>query len=373
MKCKKTRMTALVSAVMVAACCGMSWAQNNPNDIAPGTRKARESVTINPETVKTLNLLNERFAETAKLWQAKDLEAARGGYRDVLAMTNAPSHYRSYAHLRIAQSYAAERNTAAAKAEYEKTKTNTAYPPVHRYEAEETLNEMDRVAQGLPARDVMASRTKTPPVGKFAVEFFVAPTGNDVNPGTKEKPFASLEKARDAIRALKSKGALLGPVGVSLLPGEYPVKGTFELTSADSGTETAPILYRADKKGTAVLYGGVRLSGFSPVTDPAVLSRLPEEARGKVFQCDLKKLGIHDYGALTERGYGVPLRPQVELYCDGKLQTLARWPNSGFVNVEKIVDPGSVAEKKSSVFEYLDDRHARWTKASDGWLYGYWA
>ena len=373
MKRKKTRMTALVSAVMVAACCGISWAQNNPNDIAPGTHKAREAVTINPETVKTLSLLNERFAETAKLWQTKDLEGARGGYRDVLAMTNAPSHYRSYAHLRIAQSYAAERNTAAAKAEYEKIKTNTAYPPVHRYEAEEILNEMDRVAQGLPARDVMASRTKTPPVGKFAVEFFVAPTGNDVNPGTKEKPFASLEKARDAIRALKSKGALLGPVGVSLLPGEYPVKGTFELTSADSGTETAPIIYRADKKGTAVLYGGVRLSGFTLVSDPAVLSRLPEEARGKVFQCDLKKLGIHDYGELAETGYGCPLRPRLELYCDGKLQTLARWPNSGFVNVEKIVDPGSVAEKKSSVFEYLDDRPARWTKASDGWLYGYWA
>ena len=372
MKRKKARMTALVSAVMVAACCGMSWAQNNPNDIAPGTRKARESVTINPETVKTLNLLNERFAETAKLWQAKDLEGARGGYRDVLAITNAPSHYRSYAHLRIAQSYAAEKNTAAAKAEYEKIKTNTAYPPVHRYEAEEILNEMDRVAQGLPARDVMASRTKTPPVGKFAVEFFVAPTGNDVNPGTKEKPFASLEKARGAIRALKSKGALLGPVGVSLLPGEYPVKGTFELTSADSGTETAPIIYRADKKGTAVLYGGVRLSGFTTVTDPAVLKRLPEEAKGKVFQCDLKKLGIHDYSPLTERGYGVKAPAStLELFFNGTPQTLARWPNSGFVNGGKVLEAGSVKEGKPSVFEYLDDRHSRWTAAEDGWLFGY--
>jgi hypothetical protein len=43
------------------------------------------------------------------------------------------------------------------------------------------------------------------------------------------------------------------------------------------------------------------------------------------------------------------------------------------VNVGKIIEPGSVVEKKPSVFEYLDERHARWTKASDGWLYGYWA
>ena len=77
---------------------------------------------------------------------------------------------------------------------------------MHRYEAEEILKEMDRVAKGLPARDVMASRTKIPPVGKFAVEFFVAPAGNDANPGTRQQPFASLEKARDAIRALKAKG-----------------------------------------------------------------------------------------------------------------------------------------------------------------------
>ncbi|MCX5677112.1 MAG: hypothetical protein NTX87_19155, partial [Planctomycetota bacterium] len=295
------RMAVFVVALTVAVS-GEALGQNQvPTIVVPENSRTREAVKIDPDILKVLKSLNETFAETAKVWSAKNYAAVRTEYDKVLAMTDAPWHYKSYAHLRIAQSYVAEKNTAAAKAEYEKIKANEAYPEVHRYEAEECVKEMDRVAQGLPARDVSASRTKIPPVAAFAAEYFVAPTGNDANPGTKEKPFASMEKARDAIRALKAKGGLPGPACVRLMPGEYPVKGTFELTAADSGTAEAPIIYRADKKGAAVFYGGARLSGFTPVTDPAVLNRLPDEAKGKVFQCDLKKLGIHDYSPLTER------------------------------------------------------------------------
>ena len=287
-------------------------------------------------------------------------------------MPGAPPHFQSYAHLRVAQSYLAETNPAAAKTEYEKIMANPAYPEVHRYEAEECVKEIDRVAKGLPARDVTASRTKIPPITVFAVQYFVAPLGSDANPGTREKPFASLEKARDAIRALKAKGALPGPVCVRLLPGEYPVERTIELTAADSGTEAAPIVYRADKQGAAVLYGGRRLDGFIPVTDPVVLGRLPAEARGKVFQCDLKKAGITDYSPLAERGFGFTPPPStLEVFFNGTPLTLARWPNAGFVNGGKIVQPGSKPANKPSVFEYLDDRHARWANAEDAWLFGY--
>ena len=41
------------------------------------------------------------------------------------------------------------------------------------------------------------------PAWLHAAEFHVAPTGNDANPGTMEKPFATLERARDAARKLK--------------------------------------------------------------------------------------------------------------------------------------------------------------------------
>ena len=39
----------------------------------------------------------------------------------------------------------------------------------------------------------------------LAAEFHVAPTGNDANPGTKAKPFATLERARETVRALQTR------------------------------------------------------------------------------------------------------------------------------------------------------------------------
>ncbi|MCX6376897.1 MAG: hypothetical protein NTU88_12850, partial [Armatimonadetes bacterium] len=74
------------------------------------------------------------------------------------------------------------------------------------------------------------------------VEFYVAVNGSDRNPGTKEKPFATLERARDAVRALKSRS---GGVTVQLRGGVYCRTQTFELTAEDSGSKGSPIVYRA--------------------------------------------------------------------------------------------------------------------------------
>ena len=67
-----------------------------------------------------------------------------------------------------------------------------------------------------------------------AADFYVSPTGNDANDGTKSKPFQTLEKARDTIRG---KGG-----AVFLLGGEYVLTNTFVLKPEDSGAsyEAAP-------------------------------------------------------------------------------------------------------------------------------------
>jgi len=75
---------------------------------------------------------------------------------------------------------------------------------------------------------------------------FVSPDGNDAGPGTQERPFATLQGARDAIRALKQAGPLPdGGVTVYLREGLYEVSTTFVLDAQDSGTPEAPIVYRA--------------------------------------------------------------------------------------------------------------------------------
>ncbi len=90
-----------------------------------------------------------------------------------------------------------------------------------------------------------------------------------------------------------------------------------------------------------------------------------------MVQCDLKGLGITDYGELKVRGFSQPPSPPtLELYFDGKPMTLARWPNEGFVGIKALIEPG-VKGSKPSIFAYDSDRHERWTRAEDAWLFGY--
>ncbi|OHB81924.1 MAG: hypothetical protein A2V98_13665 [Planctomycetes bacterium RBG_16_64_12] len=208
--------------------------------------------------------------------------------------------------------------------------------------------------------------------------FYVATDGNDGWSGTlaeanaqkTDGPFATLERARDAIRELKHGGGLPeGGVTVELCGGTYQRPQPFELGTEESGTEAAPVVYRARKGEEVRLVGGRTVPGFEPVTDPAVLDRLDEAARGKVFWADLKSLGIADFGSAKGGG--------LELFFQDKPMTLARWPNEGFVHIVDLVggQPVDVRGTKGDrvgKFMYEGDRPKRWAGEKDVWVHGYW-
>lgn len=202
-----------------------------------------------------------------------------------------------------------------------------------------------------------------------ALEIHVAPSGNDANSGTKEKPFATPERARDEIRRMKAAGPLPdGGVAVELAGGIYELSNSFALTEADAGTEQSPIVYRARRGEEVRLVGGREVTGWSPVTDPAVLERIDPAAHGQVLQADLRALGIENFGALSRRGPTLPVdRSGLELFFGDKPMTLARWPNHGWTRIA-----ATPAGQYGGQFTYEGDRPKRWTKAADLWLHGYW-
>jgi hypothetical protein len=201
------------------------------------------------------------------------------------------------------------------------------------------------------------------------VELFVAPNGDDKNPGTKEKSKASLAAARDALRALKKEGKLTDGATVWLGGGLYSNCATLNLTWEDSGTAAAPIVYRAIDGEEPRLSGGVEIpaTAFKPVTDAATLERLDENARGKVLAADLKALGISDYGVMKSRGFGRNIHPAgLELFFQDKPLQLARWPNgNGWSAIAGVPSGGDR-------FNFDGDRPKRWAKAEDIWIHGYW-
>jgi hypothetical protein len=90
--------------------------------------------------------------------------------------------------------------------------------------------------------------------------FFVAPSGNDANPGTKEKPFATVPQARDAVRAIR--GQMTGDIVVLLGGGVYPLEQALVFEAADSGTAGHDVIYKAQADETPVISGGKPVSGW---------------------------------------------------------------------------------------------------------------
>lgn len=132
-----------------------------------------------------------------------------------------------------------------------------------------------------------------------AKTFFVSVDGNDGAPGTQEAPFATLARARDAIRGLKEQG-LSAPVAVLVRGGKYFLPEPLVLTAQDSGTCENPIVYAAYSGERPVLSGGRRVCGWQPWRGSILWAELPGSQGGKW-----------------------PFR---QLFCGGHRQPRARWP-----------------------------------------------
>ncbi|GHT35213.1 hypothetical protein FACS189427_04020 [Planctomycetales bacterium] len=94
----------------------------------------------------------------------------------------------------------------------------------------------------------------------FSAEWFVSPNGDDNNPGTKDKPFASLEKVRDAARSDKKLNGDK-PQTIHFAEGEYLMTKPFVLTAEDSGTTANPVIY-SGIEGKTVFSGGVEIKNW---------------------------------------------------------------------------------------------------------------
>ena len=120
--------------------------------------------------------------------------------------------------------------------------------------------------------------------------FYISLSGSDDNPGTNEKPFATLERARNAIREIKKAGSLPdGGITVYIRGGIYTISKTFKLTAEDSGTISAPILWRANPNEDVRFFGGKVITGFEPIKDPAVIKRKTKLAMIRFLKLTLKR------------------------------------------------------------------------------------
>lgn len=197
-------------------------------------------------------------------------------------------------------------------------------------------------------------------VGLFAVAgtalaaptaFFVAPGGSDGNPGTQASPFASLERARDAVRALKQAGPLPeGGVTVFVRQGLHEVSRTLALDAQDSGTPTTPVVYRAFGDEKPVIIGGRAISGWRPDT-------------GQILKADVAAQGFK----------GIYFR---QLLCNGQRMQLARYPNYdaenpvtggwAYVDGQPVPMYADIPGEPQNVLHYREADSRNWAHPEEG-------
>lgn len=290
------------------------------------------------------------------------LDEAGDGFEEVTRDAAAPPFVRGLALLGLAETALARQDSAAAAAAWERAVADTTIQQFFRDTVRRCIAEAERRKQGLPSRDPAAYRVQLPVLPGPAVVLHVAPMGNDAGDGSEAKPFRTIERARDAVRALKkSRGGALpqGGVRIQIGAGPYPVERPLALGAEDSGTAESPVVYEALSGQTPVLHGGVRIATWKPIADAKQRDRLDPSVRDRVLEADVKALGV------TDLGDAIALRRRPELFVDGVPQTLARWPNEGFVRTGEVVD-------KDGRFHYVEDRPGRWLDEPEVCLYGYW-
>jgi len=162
-----------------------------------------------------------------------------------------------------------------------------------------------------------------------ALDFFISPDGDDANPGTKLKPFATPLRARDAARRAKQPAA--EPITIHLRGGTYYLDEPLVFAADDSASRNAPLAFVAWKKEEPVFSGGLKL-------------KLEWKSfRGRILQAEV-----------------TPGLAFAQLFVNGRRQHLARYPN---FNPDVRIFNGYADDA------FSPERAARWADPQGGFIH----
>ena len=156
----------------------------------------------------------------------------------------------------------------------------------------------------------------------FAGEIYVSLQGNDKNPGTKEAPFNTLNRAIKQAREWRrlNRPEVSGGIYIRLEEGVYAQRNSLFLRPEDSGTSDSPTVICAVDGAHPVISGGVAVTGWKRgCNHPAI----PEKLRQKIWSAEAPLIGNRR----------VETR---QMWVNGhKVQRAAQFPDGG---LEQMID-----------------------------------
>lgn len=156
----------------------------------------------------------------------------------------------------------------------------------------------------------------------FAGEIYVSLQGNDKNPGTKEAPFNTLNRAIKQAREWRRLNwpEVAGGIYIRLEEGVYAQRSSLFLRPEDSGTPDSPTVICAVDGAHPVISGGVAVTGWKRgCNHPSI----PEKLRQKIWSAEVPQIGNRR----------VETR---QMWVNGhKVQRAAQFPDGG---LERMID-----------------------------------
>jgi hypothetical protein len=116
-----------------------------------------------------------------------------------------------------------------------------------------------RCRGGLFAASLLCLFTAARVHSAVQMTYYVAPQGSDSNSGTEAAPFATLAKARSAVRSFVASQSLTGDVVVYMRGGIYNMSAPIALDAADSGENGYYVIYASYPGEHAQLSAGTRI------------------------------------------------------------------------------------------------------------------
>ncbi|MFH0797550.1 MAG: right-handed parallel beta-helix repeat-containing protein [Candidatus Omnitrophota bacterium] len=178
---------------------------------------------------------------------------------------------------------------------------------------------------------------------KTTLTFYVSPVGDDGWSGKitqpdqvrKDGPFASVARARDAIRQIKAAGQLSQPIAVQIRGGLYNLREPLVFTPQDSGTAQTPIIYEAYPNEVPVLSGGRVITGWEHGQGDVWTAQVPAVKEGSWY--------FH------------------QLFVNGLRRQRVRLPHTGFFYVD-----GQLSAGHNPSFRFRSgDIRSSWAQDSD--------
>lgn len=213
---------------------------------------------------------------------------------------------------------------------------------------------------------------------------WVDPNFEGTSDGSLAAPFTTISAAVEELKAVKKQQGLgENGIRITLMGGKYELADTVALSGEEvSGTLMQPVVIAAYPGEDVQIKGSTKANLAAAVISQN--AKIPPEAQGKVYEIplDFSSTPVQDFNYIT------PAAKYTNVIYNGNAQTLAKYPNSGYMTTGEVYDKdGAVitydeqnadtwtAIRNSDNYVYMDisDSHiSNWAAADNAYLEGYW-